>query len=200
MIENRKGSQLRSSPLPVDFLRMVTEVFTTNFDEGLKRMGELTKVDVRFKAHGNVFADEVVLSVSLLTEGQMAATTVHASSDFDPKASSPTIEDLLSTCVDAIGGLYSQLLLPERLEQLTSESLSAIEEAPFDWTQVQVEKRKVFLKIDKSNPELDQMADDWLAKHDPEFEQRQKEEQEETEKLFVTGPKDGKKGSGTTYH
>lgn len=203
MIENRKGSPLRSSPLPADFLKMVSQVFAANFDTGLKKMSELLKAETRFKAHGNVFADEVVLSVSLLTEGQMAATTVHASCDFDPKASSPTIEDLLNASVDAIGSLFAQLLVENnqtKLEQLASESLSALENVPFEWTPVQVEKRKVFLKIDKSNPELDQMADDWLKKHDPEFEKRQQEEQKETENLFVTGPKGAKKGPGPSYH
>jgi hypothetical protein len=207
-MERRKGESLRSSHLPVDYLQMVQEVFTSNFDEGLGKLRALREsqtgkhpVEIEFEASGSVYPDELVLSVSIIEKDQLAATTVHASADFDPKASSPTIQDLLSTCVDAIGSVYTQLLDPansERLEQLTSESLSALEDIPFQWTETTVEKRKLFLKVDKSNPRLDQMADDWLSKNDPDFEERQKAEQAETEKLFVTGPNPkSPRGSGS---
>ena len=110
--------------------------------------------------------------------------------DFDPKANLPTAQDLLNVCVDAIAGVFQGLLDPknkERLEQLTSESLSALEDVPFEWTAVDIEKRKVFVRLDKSNPTLDAMADDWLAKNDPEFKKKEDSEHSETEKLFVTG-------------
>ena len=40
---------------------------------------------------------------------------------------------------------------------------------------------------------LDQMADDWLAKHDPDFLAQLEEDEHETEDLFVTGD-NAKKG------
>jgi len=194
-MESRKRSPLKSSDLPVDFLKMVGEVFATNFDEGLKAFEKVTGgAASSFKAGGQIFADEIVLTVSLLTENQIAATTAYASIDFDPKASSPTLQDQLAFCVDALGGLFSVLMdpgKPEELEKLANESLSALEDVPYDWTPVDVEKRKVYLKLDKSNPVLEQAADDWLAKNDPDYKKRLKEEQSETEKLFVTGPKKG---------
>ncbi len=194
-MENRKQSALKSSDLPVDFLKMVAEVFTTNFDEGLKALEKINRgAASSFKAGGQIYADEIILTVTLLTENQIAATTAYASIDFDPKASSPTLQDQLALCVDALGGLFSVLMdpsKPEDLEKLANESLSALEDIPYDWTPVDVEKRKVFLKLDKSNPVLDQAADDWLAKNDPDYEERLKAEQLETEKLFVTGPKKG---------
>ncbi|MGZ3709265.1 MAG: hypothetical protein ACXWPM_11045, partial [Bdellovibrionota bacterium] len=120
---------------------------------------------------------------------------IYASCDFDPKASSPTAQDLLGACVDATGGLWGQLLDPTNrkgLEQLADESLSALQNAPFEWASVDVDQYRVFLKVDKANPELDQRADEWLEKNDPEYHERQQREAEETAELFVTGAKNRK--------
>ena len=189
MTERRKPDLSKSSPLPADFLKMVAEVFNANFDTGLKGLKKLTSSKAAFSASGAMYASEIVLSVSLMIEGQLAATTVYASSDFDPKASSPTVEDLINAGVDAIGSVFAEILKPGKLEQVASESLSALENVPFDWAGVDIEKRRIFLKIDKSNPNLEQMADDWLAKHDPNHKKREALEQVETEELFFTGPK-----------
>ncbi len=191
----------KSSELPADYVRMVTEVFTNNFGAGLKALEAVKESPARFEVSGRIYADEVVLAVTVAHEKQISATTVYASADFDPKASSPTVQDLLGACVDAVGGVFHTLFDPsnrERLEQLADESLSAMENIPFEWTQMDIERFRVFVKMDKSNPRLDQEADDWLAKNDPKHRERLEEEARETEKLFVTGPKtpNGKKPSG----
>ena len=192
MIDSRNGSSTRpSSPLPVDFLKMVAEVFRTNFEVGVKELRKFTKGDLSFDVNGAIFADEVVLCVSLLEENQLAATTVYASADFDPRASAPTAQDLLAICVDGIGVVYGQLLDPEepkRLEQVASESLSAVEDIPFVWTQTNVERRRIYLRVDKANPQLEALADDWLRKHDPNLHELEEMNEEEAEKLFITGP------------
>ncbi len=205
-METRKPHHLSSgataakfSDLPHDYVKMVNEVFATNFDEGLKALAKLNPAEAYFTTTGRIYVDEIVVCVSLMHKEQMAATSVYASCDYDPKASSPTIQDLLAACVDATGAVYSQLLSPETpevLEQLANESLSALENIPFEWTEFKVERHKVYLKVDKANPEIDKMADDWLEKHDPEFRAEAEEEQKETEKLFVTGPKT----RGSTTH
>jgi hypothetical protein len=138
-----------------------------------------------------------VLCVSLTEDDQLAATSVYASSDFDPKASSPTVQELLAACVDAIGAIYAQILTPdtpERLEQLASHSLSAMDNVPFHWSEVRLDRYRIYLKVDKSNPKLDEMADNWLKKHDPDLRQLQEQEEEDVKKLFVTGPNDKKPG------
>lgn len=198
--ENLKDGGKFSS-LPADYIKMVNDVFTTNFEEGLQAFCKI-RPNSHFFSQGQVYSNEVVLSVSLLSPGQLAATTVHASCNFDPKASAPTIQDLLAICVDAIGGAFLMLLdptKPDLLQQLAEEPLSALENISYFWTETEVNKKSVFIKIDKSNPEMDQLADDWLKKHDPEFEAREEKEAKETEKLFFTGPK--RPGdSGETEH
>ncbi len=203
-MERHKTTSSKASPLPHDYLEMIEQVFTANFDVGLKAVQE-SKPESRFIASGAVFADEIVLCVSLQQGDQLSATSVYGSMEFDPKASSPTVQDLLALCVDAIGTIYQELLSaenPAAIEQLTSGSLSSLQNVPFDWSEVTLDKRKVFLKVDKANPKLDQLADDWLAQHDPHYQEKLEAEQKETEKLFVTGknadqsPPSGKNGSG----
>lgn len=197
-MEKRKPTNTRPSPLPADYLRMVTEVFSANFDEGLKKIAKLTGNDAHFEASGSVFPSEVVVCVTLIHGDSLSATTIYASSDFDPKASSPTIQDLLALCIDAVGSVFHPLLNPkksEALEDLVAATLSTLEDVPFDWTPVDVDKRRIFVKIDKANPKLERMADEWLAKNDPEHQAREELERGETEKLFVTGPTGGKSAS-----
>jgi hypothetical protein len=195
-MEKRKPESKRSSPLPKDFLKMVNEVFAANFGDGLKAMKKLTKDDAYFDCNGQVYPSEVVLAVTLIQGKNLSATTVYASSNYDPKASAPTIQDVLSLCVDAIGSVYQPLLdanNESQLENLASASLSALQEVPFEWTPIVVEKQKLFVKLDKANPKLDLLADEWLDKHDKTRKQREAEEEEETKRLFVTGPTGGKK-------
>jgi hypothetical protein len=190
-MERRKKSPGKSSAVPADYAKMVCEVFTSNFDSGLKKLTKLKGGKARFEVNGQIYLDEVVLAVSLLIGKELAATTVYASMDYDPRASVPTIQDLLSACVDAIGTVFAPLLSGEKkgqLEKVAEQSLGALDGVPFDWTAVAVERHKVFVKIDKSNPNLDRMADDWLSQNDPDQKLAADEEHAETEKLFVTGP------------
>jgi hypothetical protein len=198
-MERRRGAQTSSTPLPVDYIKMVTEVFTSNFDGGLQALTQASEGRAFFEASGAVYADEVVLCLSLQEEGQLAATTVYASSDFDPKASAPTVQDLLSACVDAVGALYAQLLdtnHPDRIEQLASHSLSAMDGVPFHWSEVRIDRYRIYMKVDKANPKLESEADEWLSKNDPDLKKLEEQNEEDAKNLFVTGPK---KGSGSLH-
>jgi len=199
MKERRKTTSSSHSALPSDYIGMLCGVFAANFSDRLKQLPEAQKL--QFLSSGEIYSDEVVIHVSLVEEGKLAATTVHASCDFDPKASSPTVEDLLAICVDGVGDAFSALFEAkpdaEGNPAILSPALTALGSAPLLWTESEVNKRRIWLKIDKSNPVLDQAADDWLAKHDPEFEKRQQEEEKEAESMFVLPPKNGgKAGNG----
>ncbi len=185
----RKGTDSRSSALPSDYLRMVEEVFVTNFSEQVSKLA--LNPAPAFVAGGEVYADEIVVRVALVQEGRLAGTTVHASSDFDPQASSPKIEDLLSLCVDALGEVFGGLF--ETPDVLLTASMAEIAGLPLEWTQIDVSKRKIFVRVDKTNPVLDSAADEWLAKHDPEHARGVRESDEAAEQLFVLPPKAGKK-------
>ena len=196
MKERRKSSSTSHSDLPSDYTRMLSDVFSANFGDQLKALPEGEKV--KFVAGGEIYGDEIVVHVSLVQEGALAATTVLASCDFDPRASSPTVEDLLALCVDGIGDVFSSLFQVAPDSQgnpaILSPVLAELRGAPFEWTQIEISKRKLHLKVDKSNPVLDQAADDWLAKNDPEYRAQLAEQEKEAEDLFVLPPKKGGKG------
>ncbi len=195
MLDRRKESastpqsrREKGVELPVQYRKMVAQVMTEHFQEGLRMLSEHLKGPL-FSVQGGVYSDEVLLAVSLISEGEVAATTVYASADFDPRASTPTAEELLSLCVDGVGSVLSSLLDPEnpdRIAQVAEKSLGALEEIPFEWTEAKMGKRKIYVKVDKANPALEKMTDEWLAQNDPEHEKRQREDEAEAEKLFVT--------------
>ena len=204
-METRKGNSKKlntrisgAATLPADYTRMVSGVFEANFADGVRALTEIAGKKTYFIVRGAILPSEVVLTVSLVTEKQLAATTVTASFDFDPKASTPTAQDLLSLAVDGVGGLFDQFFDPKNthlLEQLSAGSLAAFEDVPFEWTSVDFQNRKMFLKVDKSNPVLDELADDWLAKNDPKAKAEEDEFESGTEELFVTGDKAKRGGS-----
>jgi hypothetical protein len=191
----------QSAELPKDYTKVVREVYAANFAEGLKSLAKKQGAKNSFEVRGAIFTDEIVMAVSLVSEGQLPATTIHCSVDFDPKASTPTAQDLLNVCVDAIGSLFATLLdpaKPERIDQLAAGTVSSLEDIPFEWTKVEFDNRRVWLFVDKSNPNLDEMADRWLAENDPEMADEEEEYEEETKDLFVTGKNRGG-GSGSIH-
>ncbi|MCM0605643.1 MAG: hypothetical protein KA715_06090 [Xanthomonadaceae bacterium] len=157
--------------LPKEYLKMVDDVFAKNFADGLKVLGEYLKKP-RFHTSGKIYQDELQLCVSILSEGELAATSVHASCDYDSKANLPTVNDRLADCVDAAGIIWANLLdtdKPEAIEELSARSLTAMENVPFEWTKVEVNKRKIFVCVDKTNPAIDELTNDWLKKNDPHY-------------------------------
>jgi len=95
--------------------------------------------------------------------------------------------------VDAVGGLFDTLFggngEKSQLDAFLDDSLSAFERAPFEWTEVEFEKRRIYLKLDKANPTLEQAADEWLRANDPDLASKEAEWESESEELFVKGPK-----------
>ncbi len=198
-MENRKqkvASITRVTPaadLPVDYIRMTEDVLTTHFKEHVSKLEKKSKQNWSWKVSGKIYGDEIVFSASLINEKRLSATTAYASADFDPKASSPTAEELLAVCVDAVGGLFDSLFggtgEKSQLDAFLDDSLSAFERAPFEWTEVEFEKRRIYLKLDKANPSLEQAAEEWLRANDPDLASQEAQWEAESEGLFVKGPK-----------
>ncbi len=171
-IRNQKNTA-KPVDLPLDFLKLVDETITQALEPGLI---ELRKIhpESGFQSSGSVFGDELLLSISLTHGTQILhATTVHASVDYDPNRETPSINDLLAMCVDTAGIVFQHYLdpgFPERIARIAESSLGALEEAPFEWSAIPAPEAKgvvVHVKIDKSNPVLDRLAEEWLQKNDP---------------------------------
>jgi len=165
----------KPSELPVDFLRLVNETLTQALDTGLEEIKKIHP-ESAFRSQGYIYGDEIVLSISLIHGAEvLSATTVHASVPYIPGQEKPTINELLAWCVDSAGIVFQYYLdpeFPERLSQIAESSLGALEDAPFEWSPVEVnpkQKAVVHVKMDKSNPVLDRLAEDWLQKNDPDY-------------------------------
>ena len=188
-METRYTSVSKPSPLPADYLKMVHEVFHAHFSDGLVAYGKYRQ-NPRFDLRGEIGSNEVVLAVSLLTEGDLAAVTVYGSMDFEPKASLPTIQDLLAACVDAIGTVFETLLpadQPTLIQELAEGSLMTLKNVPLEWTELKALDQTIYVKADTANLTLDVLSEEWLKQNDPDYEKRLEEEQAEVKKRFVTG-------------
>jgi hypothetical protein len=198
-MENRKTSLTKPSPLPTDYLKMVTEVFHAHFDSALK-IYEKLQPGSSFSVRGAVCASEIWIAVSLVTEKKLSAATVYASCDFDPKASAPTAQELLSACVDSIGTVFGTLLdetHPETIALLAEDSALILDQMPAVWTPMEADEREIFFRFDRLNPLLENLADEWLNKNDPKLADLENETEEEVKKLFVTGPRRDTSSDGT---
>jgi hypothetical protein len=214
--ERRKKSLITApegtpGPLPVDFVRLVEETLTQGLEEGLTSIREIHP-ESKFHAGGAIYENEILLAITL-SQGpsQISATTVFGSADYDPNAEKPALVEILSACLDAAGSVFQHYLdpeYPERITQIADQSLSALEEAPFQWSSIRPEnhpKIEVHVKIDKSNPVLDALTEDWLRKNDPNYreeaekspDQSHREAEDFLEERLdaIQGRKGGKGGS-----
>ena len=217
--ERRKKSLITTpegtpGPLPVDFVRLVEETLTQGLEEGLTTIREIHP-ESGFHAGGAIYENEILLAITL-TQGptQISATTVFGSADYDPNAEKPALMEILSACLDAAGSVFQHYLdpaFPERIAQIADQSLGALEEAPFQWSPLRPEnhpKIEVHVKIDKSNPVLDALTEDWLKKNDPDYREEatksSSESNREAEDFLgerldaIQGRKNGQGGGSTS--
>lgn len=167
-----KTAGAKPSNLPHDYLRLIEQTLTQALEKGLTEIKKTHPVS-EFYADGAIYGDEVLVTITLHHgEKNILATTVYASADYHPGVETPTLETLLGSCVDTAGSVFDYYLdptSPERIAQIADASLGALEEAPFDWTRSESEF-PIWVKIDKSNPRLEEAAEDWLAKNDPHYQ------------------------------
>jgi hypothetical protein len=217
--ERRKKSLMTApegapGPLPVDFIRLVEETLSQGLQEGLEAIRQIHP-ESGFRAGGAIYENEILLAITL-THGpsQISATTVFGSADYDPNSEKPALIELLSACLDAAGSVFQHYLdpaFPERITQIADQSLGALEEAPFQWSPIKPEshpKIEVHVKIDKSNPVLDALTEDWLRKHDPDYQEdsgkNMEEKRKEAEDFLgerldaIQGRKNGRGGNTPT--
>jgi hypothetical protein len=206
------AQRVKSSRLPPDVLKMSREVFEAHFDEFLKGVRAEVGREAGFQVHGEIFPDEILMALTLAHPDIASSTTAYASADFDPAASSPKAEDLISSCVDALGAVF-QAMVESHFRELATKvsdtgvtdpgmgqakksqvkkgstgesnlgiraffgSLADLGDAiPYEWTATEMGRVKLYVRVDKANPDLDAAADEWLAKNDPDRARREEEE------------------------
>ncbi len=163
---------LKPADLPKDYLKIVEETLLETLKKGIVELKKIHPI-CDLKACGAIYSDEVILAITISHgEQSLIATTVYASANFEPSAEEPGIESVLSHCLDSLGAVLMHYLdpaYPDRIAQIADAPISALEEAPFEWTEMEEAKVATWVKIDKSNPALEALADDWLLKNDPSY-------------------------------
>jgi hypothetical protein len=191
--KRKPDSGAKFTDLPLDYIKMVSQVLNAHFEAQLKELGKLKK-SPEFEVTGRIYPDEVLVAVSVVFDGEVGATTVYGGMDYDPKASAPKVDALLGHCVDAIGSLLAEYMEPKKMNLFVETTFTSFSsDLPLEWTKVDIEKRKVFLKVDRWNPRLERLTDEWLKKNDPLYEENKLREEEEAKELFVVGDEVKKK-------
>lgn len=195
-----RKADLKPVDLPIDYLRLVEDTLAESLKPGIVELKKIHPV-TELKACGAIFGDEVLLAITISHgEKSVIATTVYASADFNPLMPEPGIETILTTCLDSVGTVLDHYLnpaFPDRIARLAEAPISALEEAPFDWTPIEDSKIPVWVKIDKSNPSLEALTEEWLMKNDPTYSpETEEDEAEEFLNERLSAIEKAKSGSG----
>ena len=187
-MESRKISSISPISLPLDYLKIVEDTVSEKFSVELALYREL-RPDAFFKVKGEFFLEEVLLAISLMSEKTLSATTVYASTDYQSSDREEILQEKLNLMVDIIGATFEQLFSEKEpkvaVEKLAKPTLAELEDVALEW--VKAGTTEIYTRVDKANILLDQIAEDWLAKHDPEWAEEIVRAQKESEKLFFTG-------------
>jgi hypothetical protein len=198
--------ELKPVELPIDYLKMVEETLKETHAAGIEALKKHHPI-CELKATGALYSNEVLMAITISHgENSLIATTVYASADFNPMMQEPSIDTILNECLDSAGSVLEFYLDPkhaDRIAGLASASIGTLEEAPFEWTKMEETKVSVWVKIDKSNPSLDALAEDWLKKNDPKYSvSEQAEDADEAEDFLnerleaIRNAKSGGSGGG----
>lgn len=149
-MDRRKDTAFNGTPLPREYLNMVRDVFDKNFKSALSQ-------NEHFVVFGEIFPDEMVLVVSMNRPGSLGMTTCYASIDYpapgSPKNVSEQVQYAVNLCVDGVASFFATFFEENRPVDYDTEYRQS-------WTLVELEKgKKVFLRINRDNLELDAQAD-----------------------------------------
>ncbi|MBI3557609.1 MAG: hypothetical protein HY074_15215 [Deltaproteobacteria bacterium] len=168
-MDRRKDTLLRGTKLPRDYLKLVEDIFNKNFAKQLLiEKGSKEK----FVVHGELYPDEVLLSISLHHPGKnLRMTTCYASVDHPPAplkteaglkplSSSEAVQASVNLCVDATASFFNNFFTEGRPVEYDLEYRQS-------WTPVEIDKNtRVYLKINRDNPDLEAVADAILEQDD----------------------------------
>ncbi len=165
-IPKQDTDQIPIKNLPKDYTDLVAKTFEDHFRSKIQK----TNLKIQVSSQGIISVNEIGLTVSFYVSNELKSISFHASSNYDPKASTPKVEALLAQCLDILGDLVKASLKKNSLETLLSEYASAtLEELPLEWSPTDAKKQSLFVKIDRLHPELEDAADKIIRDHDEEI-------------------------------
>lgn len=149
-MDRRKDTPFKGTTLPREYLETVQGLFNKNFKKNLS-------AKETFVAFGEIFPDELIVAVSMKHSNQLGMTTCYGSVDFPlangPKGTANQVQEASGQCIDAIASFFATFFDEKRPVDYDTEYRQT-------WTAVELEKnKKVFLRINRDNLELDAQAD-----------------------------------------
>lgn len=167
-MERRKDTAYEGTKIPGDYLKIIQDVFNKNF---AKHLLKEKKDKESFVAFGGLFSDEVLLVITLRHPGNLRTTTCYASIDYPaPKFKSEStgksksfsvseaVEHSINLCVDAIAGFFQSYFDEGRPVDYDTEYSQ-------DWTVYEIEREKIYMKVNRDNLELEAQATALLEKN-----------------------------------
>ncbi len=154
-LPTRKRHNKNPTSLPKDFLSTVAGLFQKQFTKSLNGS--------TFLVYGNLFADEVVVCVSLSHPKSLPAASLHISADLPEKMGEnpEKVTERLKSMVDVAASWFSQCFdAGKGLEAVLEE----MKETPLAWQEFEWEGTKLFIKLNRDNYTLEGAADELLQK------------------------------------
>lgn len=154
-LPTRKRQAKEPGTLPKDFLVKVAGLFGKQFKSQVKGSS--------FLVYGDLYADEVVLCVSLNHPKTLRAASFHISADLpkDAGENPDKVTEKLKGMVDATASWFAQGL--EKGGGLESV-LEEMGELVPTWQELDWEGATLFVKLNRDNYALEKVANDYLKK------------------------------------
>lgn len=138
----RLPSSTKWTGFPPEFAQQIEEIFKQGFKEALKN-GKLV-------VEGRIYPEEIVLRVGYLENGRLKQANFEVSMDL-PAGDEKTL-DLIHTCMDATGSMFTEYLEKE-----------GEVEFPYVWTMAPFDDANVWYQFTTENSDLEAEANRLLG-------------------------------------
>lgn len=188
-LPTRKKQVKAPTSLPKDFVNSVGKLFLEQFKSQVK--------GASFVVQGGLYADEILLCVSLAHPKTLRAASLHMSMDMAKNAAEnpEKVTERLKSMVDVAASWFAQGL--EAGNGLDSV-LDEMQDLDTNWQEIDWEGTAVFVLLNKNNYTLEKAADEFLKKAgiDPDEDEVDEAELEKAlnEAMDDMGDDEGSKG------
>jgi hypothetical protein len=189
VLPSRKKHTATPTTLPTEFLHTVSELFKKQFKKNLT--GE------SFLVYGALHVNEVVLVLSLTHPKSLRAVSMHISMDVEKDiAEKPDqMTEQLKAMVDVAASWFAQCFQAGKGLEAVLDEMGDMDPS---WQEVDWEGKALFVKLNKDNYALENMANQLLRKagFDPEDDE---DEDAELEAILNGDDEDGPGGRGNLH-
>lgn len=145
-MEPRLSTSRKWSPLPEELVKQIRSVFKQNFKQQIGT-GSI-------EAEGKIFPEEILVAVGFKENGALKQSNWHISITY--AKNKDNVLKLLHTAIDAAASLFEQFFASEDDHDF-----------PRKWEEVDFDGRKIYVRYDTENSELEEAANRLLGVGSP---------------------------------